>query len=151
MGSDNLENDKGPDFLEENRKAESLIEAGDFPSAAKILVDIVDKDPENWQAFNNMGVISWQKGAVIDAYNTFIHSCELKPDYVDGLINLFDVSLKLRKVNEVLPILKRALNMLPDDEELKVIIDSIEEQGDKIYTSERAMRVLKKSSTDNNN
>jgi tetratricopeptide (TPR) repeat protein len=147
MGSNNEQNEKEPLFLEENKKAEEFIEAGDFPSAAKILVDIVDKDPKNWRAYNNMGIISWETGTVDEAYTTFKYTCELKPDYVDALINLFDVSLKLRKINEVLPIMKQALQMIPDNEEIKAIVDSIEEQGEQIYSSERAMRVLKKNSS----
>lgn len=151
MGSEKSKEDRNSNFLEENKKAERLIEAGDLPSAAKILVDIVDKDPENWQAFNNMGIISWRKGAIEEAYTTFIHACNLKPDYVDALINLFDASLRLRKINEILPILKIALKEMPDHEELKAIVESIEDQGSKIYSSERAMRVLKKSISSDEN
>lgn len=151
MGSGEDKGDNKSDFLEENEKAEHLIESGDLPSAAKILVDIVDKDPDNWQAFNSMGIISWQKGAFDEAYATFLHACELKPDYVDALINLFDVSLKLRNINQVLPVLENALQLIPDHEELKVIVESIKGQGDDIYTSERAMRVLKKSVSDDEN
>ena len=151
MGSDTKTGDKDPDFLEQNRKAEALIESGDLPAAARILVAIVDKAPDNWQAFNNMGIISWRRGAFDDAYATFLHACELKPDYVDALINLFDVSLKLRKINDILPVLKKGLQAVPDHEEIKAIVESIEDQGDGIYSTERAMRVLKKSVSSDEN
>lgn len=128
-------------FVEENKKAEDNIETGDLPSAAKILVMIVEKDPKNWRAYNNMGIISWEKSAWEDAYTTFKHACELKPDYTDALINLFDASLKLRRIDEVLPIFKKTLEIDPDNKEIQILVESIEKQGDEIYTSERALNI----------
>lgn len=128
-------------YIEENEKAEEFIQAGDYSSAAKILVEVVEKDPDNWRAFNNMGIISWEKKAWEDAFTTFKHSCQLKPDYTDAIVNLFDASLKLKKVHEALPVFKQASAAAPDNEELKVIVESIEGQGDEIYMSERALAV----------
>ncbi|MBD3346418.1 MAG: tetratricopeptide repeat protein [Chitinivibrionales bacterium] len=126
-------------FLDENKKAEGFIAAGNYPEAAKILVDIVEKDPDNWRAYNNMGIISWLRNAWRDAYTMFLKSVILKPDYTDALINLFDAGLKLKKVNEILPYFENALKIKPDQEEVRVITESIKEQGDDIYMSERAL------------
>ena len=127
--------------LKENQQAEGFIQTGDLSSAARILVDIVEKDPDNWKAFNNMGMISWVQKAWIDAYNSFKHACELKPDYTDALVNLFDAALKLRCVDKALPIFKKALEVDPDMEEVKVIVEGINEQGVDIYISKRALIV----------
>ncbi len=130
-------------FIEENKKAEKLIEAKEFPAAAKVLVSIVDSDPNNARAFNNMGIIAWNRGEWKEAFITFKHTCLLQPDYVDALINLFDASLKLNCVDAVLPILKKGQEMLPKQEDIQAVVAGIEEQGDQIYSSERALRVLK--------
>lgn len=128
-------------YIKENQQAEDFIEAGDLPSAAKILVDIVEKAPDNWRAFNNMGIISWAQKAWKDAYISFKHACELKADYTDALVNLFDAALKLGCVNNALPIFKKALEVDPDNEEAKVIVEGINEQGEEIYSSKRALIV----------
>jgi len=54
-----------------------------------------------------------------DAYSMFIKSVSIKPDYTDGLINLFDATLKLHRVNDMAPLLEKALSMNPHEEEFK--------------------------------
>lgn len=126
-------------FEEENLKAEAYIEKGDLAAAAKVLVAVVENDPNNWRAYNNFGIISWNQKAWEDSYTSFNHACKLKPDYIDALINLFDISLKLKKAEESLPVFKKAFEIVPDNEEISIIIEAIENQGDDIYTSERAL------------
>jgi len=141
MGSSKAKSKEKELFINENKQAEDFIEAGDLPSAARILVGIVEKDPLNWRAFNNMGIISWDRRAWADAYTSFKHACELKPDYTDALVNLFDAALKLRLINDALLIFKKAVVTDPENEEMRAIIDGIEEQGDEIYVSKRALIV----------
>ncbi len=141
MGSGKAKTEKKELFINENNQAEDFIEAGDLPSAARILVEIVEKDLENWRAFNNMGIISWDQKAWADAYTSFKHACELKPDYTDALVNLFDAAIKLRLINEALPVFKKALETDPKNEEVAAIIEGIGEQGDEIYVSKRALIV----------
>jgi tetratricopeptide (TPR) repeat protein len=128
-------------FIAENEKAEEYISKNDLPSAAKILVDIVSKDPSNWRAYNNLGILCWVQKAWEDAWMMFKKSATLKPDYCDALINLFDGALKLRRIKEALPYFERALEINPDLEEIKIIRDSIINQGEDIYKSERALVV----------
>lgn len=128
-------------FISENEQAEGFIQAGDLRSAAAILVDIVQKDPKNWRAFNNMGLIAWNQEVWEDAYTSFVHACELKPDYTDGLVNLFDAALKLKRVKQALPVFKKALSINTGNEEISAIIESIEQQEDEIYSSKRALIV----------
>ncbi len=141
MESNGPQIEKNASFVEENDKAEEFIQAHDLPAAAQILISIVEKDPQNWRAFNNMGIISWQKEAWEDAYTTFRHACELKPDYTDALINFFDSALKLRSIKEALPVFKKALEKDPENEEIGILVESIETQGEDIYTSERALNI----------
>jgi tetratricopeptide (TPR) repeat protein len=126
-------------FSEENKKAEDLIAAGELSSAARILVDIIGKDGGNFAAFNNIGIISWMQKAWQDSYAMFKKAVELKPDFADALINLFDAALKLRRVKDALPCFDRALELQPACEDVRIIRDSIVEQGDEIYRSERGL------------
>lgn len=141
MGSSKVKTEKEELFIKENLQAEEFIEAGELSSAARILVGIVEKNPQNWRAFNNMGIISWNQKAWTDAYTSFKYACALKGDYTDALINLFDAALKLRLIDDALPVFKKALEMNPENEEIKAIVDGIKEQGDEIYVSKRALIV----------
>ncbi len=128
-------------FTEENSRAEEFIAAGDLPAAAKLLVDIIELDPNNYRTYNNFGIIAWMRKAWEDAYGMFKKALEIKPDYVDGLMNLFDAALKLRRVADVRPVFERAQAQRPHDEEIKIILDGIIREGDDIYRSERGLRI----------
>jgi tetratricopeptide (TPR) repeat protein len=128
-------------YVEENLAAEIAIDRNDLPAAAGILVKIVEADPGNWRAFNNLGIISWIQQAWEDAYVMFEKAVSLKPDYTDALMNLFDACLKLKRIQRGLPFFKQALVINPADNEIQVIVESIQAQGDEIYTSARAMQI----------
>lgn len=134
-------------FADENFQAEERINAQDLPGAARILVGIVEHDPDNWRAANNMGIISWTRGAWEDAYAMFLRAVQLKPDYADALVNLFDAGLKLRRVHLLLPHFNRALELLGAHDEITIIRDSIRDQNDEIYQSERALKIGASSPT----
>ncbi|HON10862.1 MAG TPA: tetratricopeptide repeat protein [Chitinispirillaceae bacterium] len=128
-------------FVEENIRAEEAITNGNLPEAARILVSVVEQDPENWRAFNSFGIISWAQKYWLDAFAMFKKSVSINPVYSDALINLFDASLKLRKVEEALPYFEKALQVNPDLGEIRIIRDSIVQQGQDIYTSKRALSI----------
>jgi tetratricopeptide (TPR) repeat protein len=128
-------------FAEENNRAENLIAAGDLPGAARLLVDIIESDPENYRTYNNFGIISWKRKAWDDAFSMFKKAMEIKPDYSDALINLFDAALKLHRIQEIAPFFKKALMLKPHDEEIKTIHDGILQEGENIYFSERGLRI----------
>jgi tetratricopeptide (TPR) repeat protein len=128
-------------FLEQNATAENLIAEGKLIEAARVLVGIAEKDSSNYRAYNNMGIIAWIQQAWNDAYDMFKKSVSIRPDYPDALMNLFDAALKLRKVETVLPDFEKALAADPGLEEVAVLITAIKEEGQKIYQSERALKV----------
>jgi tetratricopeptide (TPR) repeat protein len=128
-------------FVEDNQRAEEAIDRGDLPTAAAILVKIVEKEPNNWRAYNNLGIISWMQKAWEDAYVMFKRSVELKPDYTDALMNFFDACIKLRRMEQGLPFFQKALQLNPQDEEIRIIVESILSQGKEIYLSERALKI----------
>ena len=128
-------------FKEENLQAEAAITAGNLSEAAAILVNVVEKDPENWRAFNNMGILSWAQQAWNDAFTMFRKAVELRPDYSDALVNLFDAALKLKKIGEIEHFFDEASAALPENEEIRILRDSIREEGEEIYRSKRAYSI----------
>lgn len=128
-------------FKEENLLAEEAITGGKLSEAAALLVNIVENDPENWRAFNNMGILSWSQKCWNDAYTMFRKSVSLRPGYADALVNLFDAALKLKKIHEVTSFFETACEINPEMEEITILRDSILKQGDAIYTSKRAFSI----------
>jgi hypothetical protein len=128
-------------FIDENDTAERLISAGNHPEAAGILVSIIQKDERNWRAYNNVGILSWVRENWVDAYTMFKKAVLIKPDYADALVNLFDAALKLKKINEIRPIFEIALQANPALEEVAVILEQMQLQGDDIYICKRALQV----------
>lgn len=126
-------------FVEENMQAEDAITNGNEPLAAGILVSIIEKDPSNFRAFNNMGILSWHRKCWTDAFTMFKKAVSLRPDYEDALVNLFDAALKLKQVAEVKLIFDNALAINPDLKDIRVICNSIASLDNDIYLSKRAL------------
>ena len=128
------------DFVIENQNAEEQILSNNLPEAAAILVDIVDRSPNNSRAFNNLGIIAWKQENWYDALGLFKHSLQLKPDNADAAVNLFDLALKTRRIDEVRNMLIEASQLLPYDEELEDIALGLTNDGDDIYYCGRALQ-----------
>ena len=128
-------------FAGQNARAETLIVQGDYPLAAEILIDIVQKDPSNFLAFNNLGLLSWKREKWLDAYVMFKKAVLLRPDYTDALVNLFDAAIKLKKVNDALPCFEQAIALNPANEEIAYILTTIRELGNDLYLTPRALEL----------
>lgn len=128
-------------FAKQHEFAEKLIGSGDFQQAAEVLVDIVQKDPANARAYNAMGVLSWAREKWQDAYVLFLKAASLGALDADALVNLFDAALKLKKAQEVLPYLEKALAADPSLDEVRTILDSIKTLGDEIYFTDHALEI----------
>jgi tetratricopeptide (TPR) repeat protein len=126
---------------EENARAEALIASGDIPGAADVLVRIIDRNNNDWRAYNNLGIISWTKKNWTDAFVMFRKAVSINPIYSDALVNLFDAAIKLKRVREILPLFDIACTTDPSLEEIKIIRDSIVKLGDEIYLSNRALEI----------
>ena len=126
--------------IKENEAAEEQIIAGNLPQAAAILMDIIDSDPKNSRAYNNLGVIAWEMENWYDALGLFKEALKQKPDYADAASNLFNVALKLHKINEVRDIIIKCSDLLPYDEDMEDLGTALREDGDDIYYCGRGLQ-----------
>jgi tetratricopeptide (TPR) repeat protein len=141
MTDERPESPKTDPFAAQNARAETLIEQGDYPLAAELLMDILQKDPANNQAYNNLGVLSWAREKWLDAFVLFRKAADLRPGYVDALVNLFDAALKLKRVHEILPCFETSVSFAPADEEIAMIYETIKQLGNEIYSTARALEL----------
>ena len=132
---------KEDQFIKKNIQAEDAISQNRLSDAAEILVAIVEKDPQNWRAFNSMGIIAWLREAWIDSYTMFHRSVTINPGYTDALINLFDAALKLKRVDQIEHLFATAATAEDATNEVKIIFESIKEYRDDIYYTPRGLSV----------
>jgi tetratricopeptide (TPR) repeat protein len=120
-------------------RAESLIISEDYPEAASILLTILDEDPKNCKAYNNLGIISWNQKNWSDAHSLFKHAVDCDNTNGDAIVNLFDASLKLHKIEDDKEIFLNAPNTVDNDDEVNEIAKGIIDEGDDIYFCMRAL------------
>ena len=115
-------------FREEKSKEEltGLLNEGNeflkmqkYDSAILIYTDILEKYPDNAECYNGLGIICFYWGRFDDAYRLFLKAVEINPLDVDTLMNLWDVSLKLDKQQDVKQLMEMALTMDPSLKELE--------------------------------
>ncbi len=128
------------DFTTKNVEAEELLLGDKLPEAASVLIEIVDSDPLNSRAFNNLGIVAWKQENWYDAYGLFKHAVELQNDFIDAAANLFDLALKTRKIDEVRDLLIQVADLNPDDEEFEDIALGLKNDGDDIYFCGRCLQ-----------
>ncbi len=128
------------DFTTKNVEAEELLLGDKLPEAASVPMEIVDSDPLNSRAFNNLGIVAWKQENWYDAFGLFKHAVELQNDFIDAAANLFDLALKTRKVDEVRQLLMQVAVLNPDNEEFEDIALGLQNDGDDIYLCGRCLQ-----------
>ena len=74
-------------------EAEMYYNAGDMVGYKKIINEVISKDPNNPELYYNLGVASKKNNEVEAAMKFYDKAIELKPDYVEAIINKADLIL----------------------------------------------------------
>lgn len=115
------------------KKGEKLLREGMIEKSLEIFTEILKIDPEDFEAINDIGVIYYYLKDYEKAYKFFIQSLKIAPTVEDTLVNIFDVALRLHKVEEIIPVLKQAVQMRPELSDISSILAEIERKGADIY------------------
>src|SRR5260370_15805003 len=62
----------------------------------------IAKNPSCWMAYNNLGVLQFQKGELDDAIEKYEQSLRLHPDYPEAHYNLGSALLQKRQIEEAI-------------------------------------------------
>ena len=82
----------------------------------------IAKNPSCWMAYNNLGVVQFQKGNVDDAILKYNQSLRLNPDYPEARYNLGGALLQKGEVEEAIKECERALELQPNDPDAHVVL-----------------------------
>jgi tetratricopeptide (TPR) repeat protein len=82
----------------------------------------IAKNPSCWMAYNNLGVLQFQKGNVDDAIRKYKQSLQLNPDYPEARYNLGGALLQQGEVEAAIKECEIALKLQPNDPDAHVIL-----------------------------
>lgn len=76
-----------------NVEANMYYKANDLVNYKRVVNEMISNDPNNAQLYYNLGVASKKNGEIDDALKYYSKAIELKPDYVEALINKSQIIL----------------------------------------------------------
>jgi len=100
------------------RQGEALFAEGKIEQAEKWFLKKLEKEPQNKEVFNNLGVIAFQCQQINKAIEYFNESLQIDPFYKEGVLNYSYLLKELNLLNEAAPFLEKVLEAYPNDKEL---------------------------------
>lgn len=109
----------------ELRKGEELFIDGRIDDAEDQFLSIVKIDSSSKEAYNNLGVIAFQKNDIKRAIDYFTRSLEIDYSYRDAVINYTDLLGSLNQSQIAIPLLEKIVKDNPCDSEMRRLLDEI--------------------------
>ncbi len=107
------------------KEGETLFADGEIDKAEKCFLSLVEKDSDCKEAYNNLGVIAFQKDDKEKAIDYFTRSLEIDPLNRDTIVNYTNLLRSLDQLPIVIPLLEKVVELNPEDKEIKQLLDDI--------------------------
>jgi tetratricopeptide (TPR) repeat protein len=88
-------------------------QCGIYTDAAKLFTSTIQKNPNCWMAYNNLGAMLIEKGQTNEAIDRYRKSLEIKPDNEGALTNLASGLFKIGQTDEAIAYFEKALQINP--------------------------------------
>jgi len=121
---------------------EMLFNEGKIEEAIQCFENVLAGDPENTDAYNNLGVISYSLGNMESAEKFLLKTLEIDPNHTNALMNMSDVYCASGLINEAAKYMTKAIDLEPKNPDVWVSLSSFYK---KIGSEEEAKAALKKS------
>ena len=108
-----LQNKPRPSEEDLLREGRELLTKHAYIEASKIYIRIIDANPQSFEAFNGLGLVSWYFGKYNDAYILFKKAVETGPENEDILLNVWDAAEMTGQSDDARMILQEALKRNP--------------------------------------
>src|SRR5207302_2755636 len=82
----------------------------------------IAKNPDCWMAYNNLGVVQFEKGNIEDAIDKYQESLRLHPDYPEAHYNLGSALLQQGYADEAIRQCEEALKIQPNEPDAHIIL-----------------------------
>jgi len=121
---------------------EQLFAEGKVEEAIKCFESILANEPDNTDALNNLGVVSYGIGNAESAEIFFLKALEVNPSHINALMNIADVYSASGLINESAQYLTKAIELEPKNPEIWASLSSF---YNKIGSHEEAKAARQKS------
>jgi glycosyltransferase involved in cell wall biosynthesis len=108
------------------KQGETLFAEGKIEEAEKCFLEILQHDPQNKEALNNLGVIAFQGQQIENAIDYFDKSLKIDPFYKEAVLNYVYILKELNLITEASSYLYKIIESNPNDKELKQLLNEIE-------------------------
>ena len=82
----------------------------------------IAQNPGCWMAYNNLGVLEFQKEKIDDAMDNYERSLWLHPDYPEARYNLGSALLQKGRIDDAIKQCEKALELQPNDSDAHVVL-----------------------------
>jgi tetratricopeptide (TPR) repeat protein len=106
-------------------EGETLFADGRIDEAEKCFLSLVENDSDCKEAYNNLGVIAFQKDDKAKAIDYFTRSLKIDPLNRDTIVNYTNLLRSLDQLPIVIPLLEKNVQLNPEDKEIKQLLDDI--------------------------
>ncbi len=106
-------------------EAEALFAEGKIEEAEKYFLSIAENGSDRKEAYNNLGVIAFQKNDNAKAIDYFTRSLQIDPLYRDAVLNYTGLLRTLNQVHIAVPLLEKITEINPKDEEITQLLEDI--------------------------
>ncbi|NVL89468.1 MAG: tetratricopeptide repeat protein [Desulfobacterales bacterium] len=111
------------------KQGETLFAEGKVEEAEKCFLGLLEENPENEEAYNNLGVIALQRQNIEQAFAYFTKALEIAPFYKYAVLNYSEVLRALGRLHAAIPILEKGIEKYSDDKEVNQLLqDAYEAQ-----------------------
>jgi tetratricopeptide (TPR) repeat protein len=87
----------------------------EFEEARECFAVLLEKDPRNKEAYNNLGVMAYQEGNYPEATEFFKKALTVDPLYEEAVLNLSHVLKNTGELRQIVPFVERVAAARPDD------------------------------------
>jgi tetratricopeptide (TPR) repeat protein len=123
-------------------KGETLFNEGKVEEAIQCFEEVLASDPNNTDAYNNLGVVSYALGNAESAETFFLKALEIDPKNVNALMNIADVYSACGHINEAATFMTKAIELEPKNPNIWASLSSFYKQ---IGSEEESQAAMKKS------
>lgn len=106
-------------------EAEALFAEGKIEEAEKCFLFEAENGPDRKEAYNNLGVIAFQKDDREKAIDYFTRSLEIDPIYRDAVLNYTSLLRTQNQIHIAVPLLEKITEITPNDNEITQLLEEI--------------------------
>lgn len=106
---------------QELKWVEELFEEGKTDEAKALLLQMLQKDPENKEIHNNLGVILFHEDRIQTARMHVEKALSIDPLFVNAILNFVDILRAQNQHERIIPIIEQYRKSAPENEEIEAL------------------------------